>query len=791
MALNLGHLKGNHVHWLLFIVAFSSSAAMGANQLEKSYGTAEPRERLVASLPANTLDYWSDVKPVIDQRCVVCHGCYDAPCQLKMSSIEGIVRGASKQKVYDTSRLQMGDLTRLFEDAQTVTEWRNKGFHPIVNEYKDSPKANRNASVMYQMLKLKQENPLPKGKKLPAKSFDLSLNRKQVCTQADEFDKYASKHPLGGMPYALPGLASEEQKTLMTWVEQGAVYTARAPLPSGFAEQISNWEKFLNGSSLKQQLTARYLYEHLSYAHLYFPAVDEQHFFTMVRSSTPPGQAIKIISTRLPYSAPGVERVYYRIQRYVATIVEKTHMPYRLDTQRMQRWQSLFIDADYKVTALPTYDLGHASNPFQTFAELPVMARHKFLLDEAQFTIMAYIKGPVCRGGVALDVIEDDFWVFFTDPDRPHEQKLEAFLATNAKQLELPASGEVHQPMQKWHQYQKLQAAFLASKNQYLAEQYKGAEKLSLTIDGVWDGKGVNNNAALTVYRHYDNATVEKGMLGQAPKTAWLVDYTLLERITYLLVAGYDVYGKLGHQLDTRLYMDFLRMEGESNFLLMLPVAARTKERNFWYRGAKQKTLAYVSSPVFENNSQPDIDYKTDNPKLELYDMLRQRLKAVLPTEHEMASVSNRDIQQQLGRLNKLVGKPATTMPENAMLQVNTSTGPEYFTLLRNSAHSSMSSMFKEDKRRLPSEDTLTVLPGFIGAYPNIFFVVDEQKVSSFVDALSGLETEADYAAVLDSYGIRRTNRDFWSHSDAFHAGYKKLSPLRYGVLDYGRFENR
>jgi hypothetical protein len=91
----------------------------------------------------------------------------------------------------------------------------------------------------------------------------------------------------------------------------------------------------------------------------------------------------------------------------------------------------------------------------------------------------------------------------------------------------------------------------------------------------------------------------------------------------------------------------------------------------------------------------------------------------------------------------------------------------------------------------LPSEDTLTVLPGFIGAYPNVFFVVDEQKVSSFVDALSRLGTEADYAAVLDDYGIRRTNRDFWSHSDAFHAGFKKLSPLRYGVLDYGRFENR
>ena len=790
MSLNSGSLKLKRLHWLLFIVVFISSAAMGAKQHDNSYGTAEPRERLVKSLPPNTLDYWSDVKPVIDQRCVVCHGCYDAPCQLKMSSIEGIVRGANSDKVYDSTRLHMGDLTRLFEDAQTVTEWRNKGFYPIVSEYKDSPKANRNASVMYQMLKLKKEKPLPGGKLLSTKSFDLSLNRKQSCTKADEFDKYASKHPLGGMPYALPGLSNDEQKTLMSWVEQGAVHTARAPLPSAFAAQIKDWEKFLNGSSLKQQLTARYIYEHLSYAHLYFPSVDEQHFFTMVRSSTPPGQAVKIIATRLPYTAPGVERVYYRIQPYVATIVDKTHMPYRLDAKRMQRWQSLFIDADYKVTALPTYNLDHASNPFQTFAELPVEARHKFLLDEAEFTIMAFIKGPVCRGQVALDVIDDNFWVFFTDPNRPAEQKLEEFLAAKATQLDMPASGEASQPVQKWHQYQKQQTAFLASKNKYLAEQHEGAEKLSVTLDGIWDGNGVNDNASLTVYRHHDNATVEKGMLGQAPKTAWLIDYTLLERIHYLLVAGYDVYGKLGHQIDTRLYMDFLRMEGESNFLLMLPAAARTKERDYWYRGAKEKTLAYLSSSVFENNSEPGIKYQTDHPKLELYGMLRQRLKAVLPTEHDMASVSNAGLRQQLERLNQLVGKPATTMPEDSMLQVNTSSGPKYFTLLRNSAHSNMSSL-KEAKNRLPNEDTLTVLPGFIGAYPNAFFVVDEKKVASFVDALSRLGTEADYAALLDDYGIRRTNKDFWSHSDAFHAGFKKLIPLRYGILDYSRFENR
>ena len=44
----------------------------------------------------------------LEQRCVVCHGCYDAPCQLLLSSPDGIARGASKQVVYDTDRLTRG-----------------------------------------------------------------------------------------------------------------------------------------------------------------------------------------------------------------------------------------------------------------------------------------------------------------------------------------------------------------------------------------------------------------------------------------------------------------------------------------------------------------------------------------------------------------------------------------------------------------------------------------------------------------------------------------------------------
>ena len=67
------------------------------------------------------------VQDVLNKRCVVCHGCYDAPCQLKLSSPEGWLRGASKQKVYDSSRLEDAPMTRLGVDA-AMPDWREKGF---------------------------------------------------------------------------------------------------------------------------------------------------------------------------------------------------------------------------------------------------------------------------------------------------------------------------------------------------------------------------------------------------------------------------------------------------------------------------------------------------------------------------------------------------------------------------------------------------------------------------------------------------------------------------------------
>ncbi|EED31096.1 fatty acid cis/trans isomerase [gamma proteobacterium NOR5-3] len=781
-------------YWLVFLLVLGGCATVGVN-LESLYGKSEPRDRVVQTLPPNTVDYWSDVKPIVDTRCIACHGCYDAPCQLKMTSIEGIERGASTAKVYNQARLRKATPTRLFEDAQTVPQWRELGFHPVLNEYAAAA-ANTEASVLYRMLELKRSNPLPKDKRL-SKDFELGLSRKESCTTAEDFDAYAIDHPDWGMPYALPGLNEEEEQVLMSWVEQGASYTPRPPLPASYQQEAARWETFLNGNSLKERVVSRYIYEHLSYAHLYFGDLDKgrPRYFNLVRSNTPPGEPLSVIATRRPYEDPGVERPYYRLQEVVSTVVDKTHMPYVLNEQRLKRWKTLFFETDYEVTRLPSYEPEAASNPFVTFAELPVTSRYKFMLDEAKFSISTFMQGPVCRGEVAVDVIRDRFWVFFTNPDNPNEQRLAEFVQSQGENLQLPASTEaIYNPAKYWRIYQKQQSNFLASRDQFLSENFGGSGELNLST--VWDGGGNNPNAALTIFRHFDSATVKQGMIGEPPKTAWLIDYSLLERLHYLLVAGYDVFGNVGHQLNTRVYMDFLRMEGELNFLTMLPESARKAERELWYLDASKDLMAYLSSPAFESVTEPNIAYRSDNPKQELFSLLREQLTPALPETHNLAAINDLALEQELARLLEIRGQPATLLPEvaNVLIQSDSAgdgADDKFVTLLSNSAYTNMTAVFGAKNNRWPDEDSLSVVPGFVGAYPNAFYRVKRADVPDFVEHIASLKSESDYSDFLDKWGVRRTQKNFWQHSDEVHAGFRRYNPVNYGALDYNRLENR
>ncbi|EEX32075.1 MULTISPECIES: fatty acid cis/trans isomerase [Vibrio] len=777
---------------LFLVTTFAGCATFAGLNYDQLFGEAQVRDRQVSLTTEHSDFFLSEVKPIIDNRCVVCHACYDAPCQLKMSSVAGIDRGASKELVYQGTRLTAATPSRLFEDAQTTEQWRSMGFHPVLNERDQTRTANIEAGLVAKMLIQKKAHPLPNQTQL--EGFDFSIDRSQVCPTIEEYDSYAQDYPTWGMPYGMPNLSSNEYSTLMSWLQNGAIMNAPIPLTLEQQALVEEYEQFLNNGSRKAQLTARYIYEHLFLSHLYFSELNETtpRFFTLVRSETPPGQPVKRIATRRPYDDPNVDRVYYRFVPEQATIVDKTHMPFALNSQRINNWKAWFIDTTYDVAQLPGYEPEVAANPMTAFIELPVKSRFNFMLDNAQNTINAFIKGPVCRGQLALNVINDRFWVFFLDPDKSDIPEVNEFYHSQADNLKLPGELESNTlPVANWVSYSRQQARYLTAKSDFINSWFKDGKHL--TTDVIWTGNGTNSNAALTVFRHFDSASVVQGLVGKPPKTAWVLDYALIERIHYLLVAGFDVYGNFGHQLMTRMFMDFLRLEGESNFVALLPRDIRHVEQSSWYQNQSTQLSDFLQRNVKPFDQPTQVPYQTDNPKQELYDILKTQLSPVLNNRYAIEqtgfSTSN---EARLRTLDDIKGKGLLFIPQIVMLLIESESGQEQlFTLLHNNAHTNISSLFDEEGNRDYENDDLTLVRGVIGSYPATYLSLHENEISQLIDMLKNIRSEEDYVKLLDRFAIRRSSDRFWPFSDKVHAWYKENQPVEFGLLDYNRFENR
>jgi hypothetical protein len=782
---------------LLIVACSSKEQSITADQAVIEYD-------MLYTLPKEPIDYDAQVRPIMENRCVVCHGCYDAPCQLKLTSPEGILRGASKTKVYNSLRITADEPTRLFIDAMTTDEWRQKGFATVLNEGIDNPRANLENSIMYRMLRQKQLYPQARTGML-SDDFELGLDRAQSCSTLDEFDTYAAKHPKGGMPYAMPNLSRQEYSSLVHWLAQGSPMPEDSPPSKVAASQIKQWEAFLNGDSIKQQLVSRYLYEHLFQAHLHFDATDDREFYRLVRSTTAPGEPVDIIPTRRPYQEPK-SAVYYRIVRHQGSIVAKTHMVYELSNKRMQRYKELFFKPEYEVTELPSYEAKVASNPIRTFAAIPVKSRYRFLLDEARFFVEGFIKGPVCRGQIALNVIEDQFWVMFFDPDAEIMSLNDDFLKKVSNYLESPAELEDNFKLLggKAH-YKKLFQKYMQTKVS-LSADFKPVS-ISDAMSYIWDGDGNNPNAALTIFRHFDSASVNFGFIGDYPETAWVMDYSVLERVHYLLVAGYDVYGNLGHQLNTRLYMDFLRTESEDYFLTFLPADRRQAVRDSWYQGIRQSDKDDEGSVGWLNREYVK-GYKSDDPQRELFQQLERHLGSLSGDgDYINRCVSDKckpELSQDALRVTKAMQKAAKMdgrivgfLPDLAFIRIRMGGRPEddiAYSMISNKAYKSVSSMFEDEKigdRRDYEYDTQTIVGWLEGVYPNFFYMIELDEVEEFVEQYNGIKNRNQYEAFVARYGLRRTSEDFWLHADWFNRQYARQQPRLSGIYDLNRYQNR
>ena len=799
-------------HALLLLTVFilgCITAAYQTTDFAALYGPSEPRQRILTSseyqqsLELDNISYREDVKPILDSRCVVCHACYDAPCQLKLSSFAGLDRGAKKQPVYDTQRLETAMPTRLFIDAVDTAGWREKAFFPVLNEREHSPEAALNNSLLAFFLHLKRHNPQPESSKLPD-DFAFEMDRPLTCPSIDEFAQFQKEHPLWGMPYAMPGLSRTEEATIWQWLQEGAKVSEPPPLSVQAIAEIEKWETFFNGESLRQRLVSRYIYEHLFIGHLHFQGRPEHEFYYLVRSRTAPGQPIQEINTVRPYDDPGNGKFYYRLRPVVATITDKNHFVYELSDARLQRYRELFFDVNYDVSELPTYMTESAANPFKTFQQIPEKSRYQFLLDDAEFFFSGFIKGPVCHGQVAINVIQDQFWIAFIKPDSPFASTVSRFLKEHPEYLIMPNSAGDDIGVFGWRTYDALGETYLEIKDQFIDQNIVRYGKLGL--DMIWDGGGSNTNAALTVFRHFDSATVVAGFVGDTPLTGWVVDYPIFERIHYLLVAGFNVFGSMSHQFATRTYMDYIRMEAENNFLRFMPAAQRQAMHDDWYRGIGAQVQKLFSDPRFSIDHESAIVYRTDQYKQEFFRQIIARLgpaagiadtlnrcwKNHCPDSEKTGTPLQAQADAYMKTLAHLQGEQIQALPDVSFLRIRTDDPDRdpVYTLVVNKALSNLSFVFAEDIRRTPENDTLTVIPGFLGSYPNFFFSLTLQQMPEFIASLKNARSTTDLDAFYSRFGIRRSNPEIWAYSDWFNAQYKKRQGLKAGLFDLNRYRN-
>jgi hypothetical protein len=129
-------------------------------------------------------------------------------------------------------------------------------------------------------------------------------------------------------------------------------------------------------------------------------------------------------------------------------------------------------------------------------------------------------------------------------------------------------------------------------------------------------------------------------------------------------------------------------------------------------------------------------------------------------------------------------------MPDNAFLRVS-SGGTEQFaySLIRNKAHTNVAFMFNEEKRREPTQDTLTIYRGLIGSYPNFMFEVSLDQIEDFASELHAVVSRDHFEQLAAHYGLMRSNPQLWSNFEWFIDYMRTTRPIEAGVYDLNRYK--
>jgi hypothetical protein len=340
---------------------------------------------------------------------------------------------------------------------------------------------------------------------------------------------------------------------------------------------------------------------------------------------------------------------------------------------------------------------------------------------------------------------------------------------------------------------------YKARQDLYASHNYAG-----LDYEFIWKGNRASDAPVLTIYRHFDSASVHKGVLGNLPKTMWVLDYPLLERIYYGLVAGFDVYGTAAHQLSIRRYTDALRVEGESSFLDFMPPEKRQELMQSWNKGVDLKDINYYPSIL-----PAKIPFATAEPKREFMEYLVH--KHLLPATEIMFDPINylpagaaypRLPEKYETKADYLRAFTSLSQPDTpffvlmnesnanlAYVRIRLKNGEDItVSIVVNRWHDNVAFLFGENDRFNPANDSADFIPGLIGSYPNYFVDVREEDLPDFFDLLANFKKSPKDMERLAKYGVNRAEDRFWDVYDWFQQRSYEDEPVRGGLFDLNRY---
>jgi len=775
-------------------------------------------------------EYLDEIQPILAKRCVACHGCTDSPCQLKLSSYEGLLRGSNTNNLFaptvfaqDPSRLKDGRVDRngIIDFGATEEEWRDSGYYSVVD-------SDPNKSLMTKLLTISREfSTQERDSELLTATHDLYTNtlegRTFECVGAQEVSQQDTADlATRAMPFGLEPLEPGDFEKIVDWISRGA------PGPSDNAQEvllapqnpreIREWEEFLNGKNgaeldLKRYLMARYLFEHMFFAHIRFEKSPGE-FYEMVRSKTPTGTPIDEIVEEFIMNDPD-QRVFYRFRKITAIMVRKTHTVWDLNASVMAHNDDLFLkgitdDAvlDYQVTEDPgyTHKLGDgARNPFRYFSQIPGQIRSQFMIENSKKLIESLVKADVCTGSTATYAIRDHFWVWFlkpsSDPSATNTDDVsEAFIGWNLNPFALHSILETHD-----------ESAY----QEDLEKQMRLLHPNGLGLDDIWLGNGATEdpNSWLTILRHEKSATVEWGAVGGQPETAWLLSYTNFERLYYNLTVNFLYWQGALDQLETWTYFSNIRTEGEDLMLSLVPADQREAVRNEWTAGFDTSALFDAVGSFKEGrilSLEPaddlDIDGQGDSVResqvtfegFPSFAALAEKLDARRSFTPGYDDILNRsavpgrsiadistftDFELGLDKLTGMPGDHARNLPNATVFRVSDAQGNrQFYTVISNRTYSSNDFAFGSSRARTCDDDYISAHRGIVGSYPELFVDLPLSRAAEFLRDVQDVKNvsvpapgELNWLAlankyIIDGIVVTRYSKAFWPFVDDMHS---------------------